>query len=122
MSTPRAGINAGINMIGNCLVVTLKGDLDERMMVQIQKEVLSSIIKNHAKKVLIDVSHICVLDLSVFSVLKDVAEMIYVLGARVIFIGFQAGVASALVDLDADFDNLRTAVTMDDGLEILRGE
>ena len=36
------------------------------------------------------------------------------------FVGFQAGVASSLVDLDLDLDEIETAVTMEDGLEYLQ--
>ncbi|MBF0496356.1 MAG: hypothetical protein HQK58_07240 [Deltaproteobacteria bacterium] len=41
------------------------------------------------------------------------------LGARPVFVGFKAGVASALVDLEVNLDTISTALTMEDGVELL---
>jgi rsbT antagonist protein RsbS len=42
------------------------------------------------------------------------------LGADMVFVGFQPGVASAAVDLGLDLGNIPTAITMDDGFAFLR--
>ena len=52
------------------------------------------------KGTLIDVSQVRVLDSVLYGVLIETAQMIRLLGCKTIFVGFQAGVASALVDLD----------------------
>ena len=44
------------------------------------------------------------------------AKMVSLLGARAIFVGFQAGVAAALIDLEVNLEDIRTVVTMADGL------
>jgi len=88
--------------------------------LQIQKDILGSIQHNSAKEVIIDVSYISMLDLPLFKILRETAQMVSVLGSGVVFVGFKAGIASALVDLDADFGDIRTAVTMDDGFELLK--
>jgi len=111
---------AGMNMMGITLIVSMKGDLDESDMLQIQKDILGSIQHNSAKEVIIDVSYISMLDLPLFKILRETAQMVSVLGSGVVFVGFKAGIASALVDLDADFGDIRTAVTMDDGFELLK--
>ena len=47
-------------------------------------------------------------------------NMTMMLGAKVVFVGFQAGVASALVDLDVNFGVIPTVVSMEDGFELLQ--
>jgi hypothetical protein len=44
------------------------------------------------------------------------AKMVALLGARAIFVGFQAGVAAALIDLEVDTKDINSVVTMPDGL------
>ncbi len=51
-----------------------------------------------------------------FSLLADMAKMVALLGARAIFVGFQAGVAAALIDLEVNIKDISTVVTMADGL------
>jgi hypothetical protein len=47
------------------------------------------------------------------------AKMVALLGARAIFVGFQAGVAAALIDLEVDIKDISSVVTMTDGLAAL---
>ena len=41
------------------------------------------------------------------------------MGAIPVFVGFQPGVASVLVDLDIDFNDMLTAVTTEDAFDII---
>lgn len=112
----------GMHMVNDCLIVPVSGDLDDAHALQLRQDILENVKMTGTKEVLIDVSAIRVLDAVTFSVFRDTAQMIKMLGADVVFIGFQAGVASALVDLDIEFDNIQTAVTMQDGFELLRSK
>ncbi len=111
-----------INMVDNCLIVSLNGDIDEAEMLLIQKEILDNIKDLSAKNVLVDLSALQIIDTQVFSSLKNTAVMIAILGAKVVFAGIQPGVASTLVDLDVDFGTIVTSVTMNDGLELLKSQ
>ncbi|MFC1866688.1 STAS domain-containing protein [Thermodesulfobacteriota bacterium] len=112
----------GMHMINDCLIIPVNGDLDDSHALQLRQDILKNVKLTCTKEVLIDVSTIRVLDAVTFSIFRDTAHMISMLGADVVFIGFQAGVASALVDLDIEFEDIRTAVTMQDGFELLRSK
>ena len=120
MNNRKASSALGMHMMDNCLVVPVPGDIDDANALKLQQDILKNVKLNGAKEVLIDVSAIRVLDAFTFSIFKDAAQMISMLGAGVVFVGFQAGVASALVDLAVDFGDIDTAVTMQDGFELLR--
>ncbi|MBF0231761.1 MAG: STAS domain-containing protein [Desulfamplus sp.] len=111
-----------MQVIHGCLIVTLNGDLYDDYVRQLQKGVLEKVKATCAKEVLIDVSQVRVIDSVTFAILEDTVRMVTMLGAKVVFVGFQAGVASALVDLDVEFDDILTAVTIEDGFELLRSD
>jgi rsbT antagonist protein RsbS len=109
-------------MVNDCLIVPVNGDLDDAHALQLRQEILKNVKRTGTKEVLIDVSTVRVLDGVTFSIFRDTARMISMLGADVVFVGFQAGVASALVDLDIELEDICTAVTVQDGLELLRSK
>ena len=113
---------SAMHMLNNCLIVPLTSDVDDRYALKLQKDILIFVKTVGVKKVLIDMSVVRILDGLCFSILKDAAKMVSMLGARVVFVGFQAGVASALVDLDADIDDIVTVITMDEGFDLLKDE
>lgn len=110
----------GIHIIGDNLIVPVKGELDDDSVKHLQTEILQKAQATSVTGVLIDMSAVRVLDSFVFSVLADTARMVALLGCRPVFVGFQAGVASTLIDLNVDLENITAALTMEDGLELLR--
>ncbi|MBF0573851.1 MAG: STAS domain-containing protein [Desulfamplus sp.] len=108
-----------IQSINGCLIVPVNSEVYDDYISHLQKSILQKLKSTHAKEVLIDVAAVKFLDSFTFEMLKETAEMISMLGAEVVFVGFQPGVASALIDLDVNFDDLLTAVTIEDGFEIL---
>ncbi|MBF0226510.1 MAG: STAS domain-containing protein [Desulfobacterales bacterium] len=111
-----------IQIVNNCLLVPVNGAIDDDSVIELRKKILEKVKATCAKGVLIDLASVKVIDAFTFSILVETARMISILGARVIFIGIQAGVASALVDLDVDFGNIYTGVTMEDGFDMLQSK
>jgi rsbT antagonist protein RsbS len=122
MNDPMVISALGMHMVNDCLVVQVNGDLDDAYIQKLRQDLLTNVKMTYAREVLIDVSTIRVLDEFTFSIFRDIAQMLSMLGARVVFVGFQAGVASALVDLGVELGDIRTAVTMEDGFELLRAK
>lgn len=110
----------GLHIVNENLIVPVARELDDESLQRLQREILEKAQATSVTGVLIDVSAVRVLDSFAFSALADTARMLSLLGSRPVFVGFQAGVASALVDLDVDLDRIVTALTMEDGLELLR--
>ena len=110
-------ISAGIDLhlIDECLIVPVRSEIDDDYLSRLTKEILRKTSRTGIKGVLIDVSAVRVLEAFHFSLLVDMAKMISLLGARAIFVGFQAGVAAALIDLEVNIEDICTVVTMADG-------
>ena len=114
-------ISSGIALhsIDDCLIVPVRSEIDDGYLSRLTRETLRQTSRTGIKGVLIDVSAVRVLEALHFSLLADMAKMVSLLGARAIFVGFQAGVAAALIDLEADIKDINTVVTMADGLAAL---
>jgi rsbT antagonist protein RsbS len=114
-------ISAGIALhsIDDCLIVPVKSELDDDYLSRLTREILRKTSGSGIKGVLIDVSAVRVLEAFHFSLLADMAKMVALLGAKAIFVGFQAGVAAALIDLEVNIKDINTMVTMADGLAAL---
>jgi rsbT antagonist protein RsbS len=114
-------ISAGIALhsIDDCLIVPVRSEVDDGYLTRLTRETLRQTSRTGVKGVLIDVSAVRVLEAFHFSLLADMAKMVALLGARAIFVGFQAGVAAALIDLEVDIKDISSVVTMTDGLAAL---
>ena len=114
-------ISSGIALhsIDDCLIVPVRSEIDDDYLSRLTRETLRQTSRTGIKGVLIDVSAVRVLEALHFSLLADMAKMVSLLGARAIFVGFQAGVAAALIDLEVDIKDINTVVTMADGLAAL---
>jgi rsbT antagonist protein RsbS len=110
-------IAAGIDLhfIDDCLIVPVRSEIDDDYLKRLTRETLRKTSGTGMRGVLIDVSAVRVLEAFHFSLLADMAKMVSLLGARAIFVGFQAGVAAALIDLEVNLENISTVVTMADG-------
>lgn len=110
----------GMHVVDRCLIVSVNREPGDDELRALRRKILAQLKAEPVKGTLIDVSQVRVLDSVLYGVLIETAQMIRLLGCKTIFVGFQAGVASALVDLDVDIDSIQTALTMEDGLELLK--
>jgi len=110
---------SGMYVINNCLVVPVKEEVDDNYIKGLGKAILEQVETTGIRGVLINVSAIKILDSYSFSILRDIAKAIALLGANSVFVGFQPGVASSLVDFDIGLEGICTVITLDDGFEIL---
>ncbi len=62
------------------------------------------------------------MDLQEFQALRDTMSMAALMGARTIFSGFQAGVVSSLVELEAPISDIQAALNLDTAFELLAPE
>ena len=110
---------SGMYIIKKCLIVPVMENSDEGVLKNLGKEVLNRLKETDITGVLIDVSAVSILSSYGFSILKNMSAAISMMGASAIFVGFQPGVASSLVDLNLDLNNIITALTTEDAFMML---
>lgn len=117
----RANISGmGIEVIDGCLLVPVHGNEDGESLSRLSRDILAHARNKRTGKVIINVSAVKVMDSHAFSILHKTARAIAMMGGIAVFVGFQPGVASALVELDLDLDQIHTAVTAEDALLFLQ--
>ncbi|WP_027414845.1 STAS domain-containing protein [Aneurinibacillus terranovensis] len=106
--------------LGNYLLVSIQVELDDKTAVQFQQDLLNMIHKTGSKGVVIDLTSVQMIDSYIARVLGDVVKMAELLGSQVIFTGIQPAVGITLIDLGIGFQNVKTAMNLEQGLEKLK--
>lgn len=109
-----------IMQLGDTLLVSLQGDLDDAAVIAIEEQVTHEVARRRAAGTLIDVSGLPVVDSFIARVLARVVGMIRLLGSEAAVVGIQPAVAITLVELGVPMDGLATALNAEQGLALLR--
>lgn len=106
--------------IGDTLLVSLQGDLDDAMVIAIEEHLTQEVARTSAKGTLIDVSGLTVVDSFIARVIARVVAMIRLLGSEACVTGIQPAVAITLVELGVPMGHLDTALNVEQGMALLR--
>lgn len=106
--------------LGQCLIVSIQVDMDDRTAVNLQDDLMAQIVKQRAKGVLIDISALDVVDSFIGRMLANTAAMAGILDADTVVVGMQPSVAITLVELGLSMTGVRFALNIERGMELLR--
>ena len=106
--------------VDKCYIVTIQGELKQESLDKIGANVLQAVYDTGVRGVILDFSGVAVFDSEIFAALKRITRMIDVMGVNVVWIGLKPGVASALVDLNVDINNIKIARNLENGLELIK--
>jgi rsbT antagonist protein RsbS len=105
--------------VGDTLLVTLQGDLDDATVIRIEERLTHEVARTRATGMLIDVSALDIVDSFIARVLARLVAMIRLLGAQAAVVGIQPAVAITLVELGVPMGHLDTALNAEQGLALL---
>jgi rsbT antagonist protein RsbS len=108
--------------MGEFLLITVQVDMHDRLAMQLQEDLTEKIVQNGSRGVLIDISALEVVDSFIGRMLGNIASMSRVLDAQTVVVGMRPAVAITLVELGMSLPRIRTALTVERGMEILRSE
>lgn len=106
--------------MGEFLLITVQVDMHDRLALQLQDDLTAKIVQNGSRGVLIDISALEVVDSFIGRMLGNIASMSRVLDAQTVVVGMRPAVAITLVELGMSLPGIRTALTVERGMEILR--
>lgn len=106
--------------MGDCLLVSIQVDMDDRTALTLQDDLTEKIVRNRAKGVLIDISALDVVDSFIGRMLANTAAMAKILDADTVVVGMQPSVAITLVELGLSLTGVRSALNIERGMELLR--
>jgi rsbT antagonist protein RsbS len=105
--------------MGNFLLVSIQVDMHDRLALQLQDDLTTRIADTSARGVLIDISALEMVDSFIGRMLGNIAAMSRVLDAETVVVGMRPAVAITLVELGMSLAGVRTALTVEQGMDLL---
>ena len=105
--------------MGKFLLVTLQGELHDRMAVTFQEDLSARVATTQAHGVLIDISGLDMVDSFLGRTLSTIASITRVLDAETVVVGMQPAVAITLVEMGLTLPGVLTALNVEKGMELL---
>ncbi|HEX6988820.1 MAG TPA: STAS domain-containing protein [Bacillota bacterium] len=120
-----AGIGAhlpdvAILRLEDFLIVSIQSDLTDRTATALQARLLDELSRTRARGICIDFSGVDVVDSFLGRLIRDMAAMARLMGARTVVVGLRPAVAVTLVELGLDLPGVHTDLNLERGLAWLR--
>ena len=106
--------------VGSTLIAAVQEDLRDRDALDLQAELAEQLERFGSTGVLLDLSVVETVDSFLGRLLHDVALTTRLLGAETVVVGMQPAVAITLVELGLELRGVRTALTPEKGMALLR--
>jgi rsbT antagonist protein RsbS len=104
------------------LIVPIHDELNDQETRHLEKSLLTRIEKSDVNGVVLDISSVETIDLYTARKLLQLVNMIALMDVRSVIVGMRPAVAITLTDMEVHFPNVDTALTLDQGLAILKGK
>ncbi|WP_026359267.1 MULTISPECIES: STAS domain-containing protein [unclassified Streptomyces] len=105
--------------IGDVLLVSIQVELEDQVVLELQDDLAARIVDSGASGVVIDITAVEIVDSFVGRMLATTAAISRMLDAQTVVVGMRPAVAITLVELGLSLGGVRTALTLEKGLEIL---
>lgn len=108
--------------MGEFLLVTIQVDMHDRLATVLSDDLANRISATRARGVLIDISALDVVDSFIARMFGDIAQTARVMDAETVLVGMQPSVAITLVEMGVAMTGVRTALNVEKGMMLLRGQ
>ncbi len=105
--------------IGLTLLATVHIELRDAVAEAFQADVLDAIEKTGSTGLLIDISGLDMVDSYVARIVAETGRMAKLMGTSTVLVGMRPEVAATLIRMGYQMEGVRTALNVDDGLELL---
>jgi rsbT antagonist protein RsbS len=104
---------------GQILIATVQNSLSDSDTELLRERLMQRVTEYRAQGIVVDVTAIDVLDSFAARSLQTVARMTSLRGAHTVIVGLQPEVAFAMVQLGIIFEDMDTALDLEEGLALL---
>src|ERR1041384_6389116 len=104
---------------GQYLIASIQSALTDTDVLQLRDDVMAQVTRHRARGIIVDVTSLDVMDSFVSRSLRGIAMMTRLRGAETVIVGIQPEVAFAMVQLGMSFEDVKTALGLEEGLAAL---
>ena len=104
---------------GAILIATAQAALSDSDTERLRYDLMERVSRFRAQGIIVDVTAIDVMDSFAARSLRTIAHMTRLRGADTVIVGLQPEVAFAMVQLGLAFDDMNTALDLEEGLALL---
>lgn len=105
--------------MGKILLVTIQVDMQDQTALALQDDLANKVQSTGASGVLIDISALEMVDSFIGRMLAGISAIARVLDATTVVVGMRPAVAITLVELGLSLEGVRTALTVERGMQLL---
>src|SRR6201985_3125092 len=105
--------------LGAALLVTIQGDMHDRLALALEEDLTTRVVEHAAKGVLIDISALEIVDSFIGRTLANIAMIAKILDADTVVVGMRPAVAITLVELGLSLPGVRTALNAERGMAMI---
>ncbi len=104
---------------GAILIASVQAALSDSDAERLRYDLMERVSRFRAQGIIVDVTAIDVMDSFAARSLRTIAHMTRLRGANTVIVGLQPEVAFAMVQLGLAFDDMNTALDLEEGLALL---
>lgn len=104
---------------GSILIATVQAALSDSDTEKLRENLMERVSRFRAQGIVVDVTAIDVMDSFAARSLRTIAHMTRLRGAETVIVGLSPEVAFAMVQLGLAFDDMNTALDLEEGLALL---
>jgi rsbT antagonist protein RsbS len=104
---------------GAILIATVQAALSDSDTERLRYDLMERVSRFRAQGIIVDVTAIDVMDSFAARSLRTIAHMTRLRGADTVIVGLQPEVAFAMVQLGLTFDDMNTALDLEEGIALL---
>jgi rsbT antagonist protein RsbS len=104
---------------GAILIATVQAALTDSDTERLRYDLMERVSRFRAQGIIVDVTAIDVMDSFAARSLRTIAHMTRLRGAETVIVGLQPEVAFAMVQLGLAFDDMNTALDLEEGIALL---
>jgi rsbT antagonist protein RsbS len=119
LSIPEGTVSVPILKQGNYLIASIQSALSDTEVVELRNDLVEQVGSLRARGVVVDVAGLDVIDSFVARSLQTISVTVKLRGADTVIVGIQPDVAMAMIHFQLNFQPLRTALDLEEGLAML---
>ena len=105
---------------GPFLIATIQAALTDSDVLRLRDDVMGQVTRHRSRGIIVDVTALDVMDSFVSRSIQSIARMTRLRGAETVIVGIQPEVAFSMVQLGMAFEDVPTALDLEEGLALLQ--